>query len=494
MPQRICIIGSGFSGLSVACYLAKNGFKVTLFEKSNFAGGRAGQIKENGFVFDLGPSWYWMPDVFENFFNDFDKKVSDYYHLTRLDPSYRVFFSYNEYIDIPAELNQLYGLFESIEKGSSINLKKLLNDAEYKYKIGIHKYALKPGKSIFEYVNFDIFSGLLKLSIFKSVTKYIRKAFKDERLIRILEFPVIFLGSTPQRIPALYILMNYADLVLGSWYPMGGMYKLIEGMLALAKSLNVQVFFNSKVESIKIKKSVAFSLNVNNKDYYFDYLIASADYHHVEADLLENKYRNYTEKYWESRELAPSAIIIYLGINKKLKNLLHHNIFFDTDFYQHANEIYNYPKWPENPCLYVSCTSKTDKSVAPVSHENVVILIPVAPGLSDNEEIKNKYFNLAITRIEKITGQTFKENIIFKRIFAHNDFIKLFNAYKGNAYGLSNVLSQTGFLKPKIRNKKIKNLYYAGQMTVPGPGVPPALLSGKIIANEVLKINNGRNL
>ncbi|MBN2520444.1 MAG: phytoene desaturase [Bacteroidales bacterium] len=492
MPQSVCIIGSGFSGLSAACYLAKNGFKVSIFEKNNFAGGRAGQIKENGFIFDLGPSWYWMPDVFENFFNDFGKKVSDFYHLTRLDPSYRVFFSSHEYINIPAELNQLYLLFESIEKGSSLNLKKLLNDAEYKYKIGIHKYALKPGKSVFEYIDFDIFSGLLKLDVFKSVTKYLQKAFKDERLIRILEFPVIFLGSTPQRIPALYTLMNYADLVLGSWYPLNGMYKVVEGMLTLAKSLGVKILLSSKVESISIIKNLFSSIYVNGIEYFFDYLVASADYHHIEADLLDSKNRNYTEKYWETRELAPSAVIMYLGVNKKLDNLLHHNIFFDVDFYKHADEIYNYPNWPENPCLYVSCTSKTDKTVAPANHENMVILIPVAPGLTDNEGIKNKYFNLAVSRIEKITGQTFKENIIYKRIFAHSDFINIFNAYKGNAYGLSNVLEQTGFLKPKIRNKKIKNLYYTGQMTVPGPGVPPALLSGKIIANEI--INNGGNL
>lgn len=487
MPNNTVIIGAGISGLSAACYLANKGYPVTVLEKNSYPGGRAGQIQSDGFTFDLGPSWYWMPDIFESFFNHFSKSASDYYRLRRLDPAYRVYFDTMDYIDIPASEQELYALFDRHETNGGKKLKSFLSEAEIKYHIGINDFARRPGLSIFEFMDKSFLRGVFKLDMFKSVTSSIDRYFSNERLKQILQFPVIFLGSAPNKTPALYTLMNYADLILGTWYPMGGLYKIPEAMADLAKSLGVTIKYNTPVERIEVNNKTANAIHASDKTYHSDILIGSADYQHIEHQLLPDKYQVYTNKYWEKRVMAPSAILIYLGVNKKVDNLLHHNLFFDVDFNKHADEIYKSPKWPDNPSLYVSCTSKTDEGVAPEGHENLVILIPVATGLQDSDEIREHYYHLAIERIEKRINVSFKSNITFRKIFSHRDFISAFNSYKGNAYGLANTLFQTAIFKPSIRSKKVKNLFYTGQLTVPGPGVPPALLSGEMASHQIEK-------
>ncbi len=485
--KKVIVIGAGFAGLSAAATLSKNGFDVTLFEKNNSLGGRARKLEMEGFTFDMGPSWYWMPDVFENYFKVFDTTVAEQYDLIRLDPSYAVFFSKDEVFRIPANLNEFYQLFEQHEPGSSAPLKKFLADAEYKYNISMSDFVLKPSLSILEFMDFRILNAAFRMDLFKSISKYIRNHFTNPKLIQLLEFPVLFLGAKPNDTPALYSMMNYADIVLGTWYPMGGMYKIVEAMVSVAVAQGVKIKTNETVSKINIENKKAVSVVSNGVTYKTDIVIGAGDYHHIEQNLLEEKYRNYTQTYWESRKMAPSCLMYYLGIDKKIEGLEHHNLFFDANFDKHAEEIYDRPQWPTDPLFYSTCSSKTDNSVSPQGKENLVLLIPIAVDIEDTEEIREKYFNIMMDRLEYLTGQSIKPFVIVKKSYCLHDFKNDYNSFGGNAYGLANTLKQTAILKPTLKNKKVNNLYYAGQLTVPGPGVPPSIISGQIVANEISK-------
>jgi phytoene desaturase len=485
--KKIAVIGAGFAGLSAATCLAKEGYDVTLLEKNSSAGGRARKFESNGFTFDMGPSWYWMPDVFEKYFQLFGKTVADYYELERLSPSYRIYFDKNDFLDIPAGVEPLCQLFESLEPGSSTHLLRFLEEGKFKYELGINNLVYKPGLALNEFADLKLVAGILKLHVFQSVSSYVRKFFNEPRIIQLLEFPVLFLGATAQKTPALYSLMNYADMALGTWYPKGGMHKIIEGLTALAREQGVKFEFNSEVSSFTIDENRISEVIVNGQPKKFDYVVAGADYHHVEQTMLPKSHRRYTESYWEKRSMAPSSLIFYLGLNKKLAGLLHHTLFFDEDFSIHAREIYEDPKWPTSPQFYVSCPSQTDPTAAPAGCENIFILIPVAPGLQDEESIREKYYDLVMARFERIIGESIRNHVVFKRSYAHNDFISDYNAFKGNAYGLANTILQTAHFKPSILNKKVKNLFYTGQLTVPGPGVPPSLISGQVVAAQLIK-------
>ncbi len=484
--KKIAVIGSGFAGLSAATCLAKEGYNVTVFEKNAMAGGRARKFEAQGFTFDMGPSWYWMPDVFEKYFNLFGKTTADFYELQRLSPSYRIFYSKEKVWDIPAGIVPLINFFEHIEKGSGKRLIKFMEEGKYKYEAGINELVYKPGIAFSELMNIKLIKGIFRMHVFQSVTTYVKKFFKDPYLIQLLEFPVLFLGSSAQKTPALYTLMNYADMALGTWYPVGGMHKIVEGMVSLATSLGVKFEYNCEVKEISVEGRMAKGLVVNGSLRTFDYVVAGADYHHVEQNLLPKKYRRYTDDYWQKRALAPSSLIFFLGINKKLNNILHHTLFFDKDFVLHAKEIYETPTWPSDPLFYVSCASKTDPTAAPEGCENIFILIPVAPGLKDEESVREKYFDLVINRMEALIGESIRENIVFKRTYAHTDFISDYHAFKGNAYGLANTIFQTANLKPSMINKKVDNLFYTGQLTVPGPGVPPSLISGQVVTKVLM--------
>jgi phytoene desaturase len=484
--KHITIIGSGFAGLSAAAYMAKEGHQVTVIEKNEQAGGRARSFESAGFTFDMGPSWYWMPDIFESFFKDFGKQPNDFYQLIRLDPSYQVLWE-DLQLPLPANFTELKTVFESLEKGAGNQLELFLKEAAYKYEVGIHKFVEKPGLSITEFFTLDVAKSVFKIDLLTSIHTHVRKYFSNPKLIQIAEFPILFLGALPKNTPALYSLMNYADMKLGTWYPMGGMTALVKGMQQLAMNLGVQFKFNESVLSFEYQNKSISKIITDKNTYPTDAVIAACDYHHLETAVLAPTYRNYTDDYWEKRKMAPSSILIYLGINKKLKNILHHNLLFDAPFDQHAQELYTQPQWPSDPLMYVNCTSASDPSVAPEGNENLMVLIPTAPGLIDNEEIKEAYFKKAMAKLEKHFGEDIESHIVYKRIYAAKNFIADYHAFKGNAYGLANTLDQTAILKPSIKNKHLHNLIYAGQLTVPGPGVPPAIISGKLAAQLTLK-------
>ncbi|SHG82485.1 phytoene desaturase family protein [Flavobacterium defluvii] len=484
MTKTIAIIGSGFSSLAASCYLSQQGNKVTIFEKNPTIGGRARQFTKDGFTFDMGPSWYWMPDVFERFFQDFDKKSSDYYELVKLNPAYRVYFGINDFISIYDNLEEIKSTFEEIEKGSAKKLEDFINQAKSNYDIAIKDLVYRPGISPLELITKET---ALKLNQFLgNVSADIRRKFKNEKLIQILEFPVLFLGAKPTKTPSFYNFMNYADFGLGTWHPKTGMFDVIRGLEKLALELGVTIKTNSPIEKIIVEDKTAKGIIINGEIINADIILSGADYQHTET-LLEKEHRVYSDKYWQSRVFAPSSLLFFVGFNKKIENISHHALFFDTDFNQHAVDIYDKPKWPVSPLFYANFPSKTDLTAAPEGMETGFFLIPLAPGIEDNEELREEYFEKIITRFEQLTQQKIKNNIVFKKSFCKNDFVTDYNAYKGNAYGMANTLLQTAFLRPKLKSKKVRNLYFTGQLTVPGPGVPPALISGKLAAELIQK-------
>ena len=485
MKKIINIIGSGFSSLAASSYLAKAGFEVVVFEKNKTIGGRARQYINDGFTFDIGPTWYWMPDVFERFFADFKMKPSNYYDLERLDPAYQVYFSEKDSVIISGKLNEIFEVFENEEKGSSKHLKSFLSSAKFNYNAAMKELVYRPGISPVELITPETIKRFNQF--FSTIRKQVRKKIKSQKLIKILEFPVLFLGAKPSNTPAFYSFMNYADFELGTWHPKGGMYKVVEAMTTLASSLGVRFETSSNVEEICLDANGnTTGLIVNGAFFKSDIVLSGADYHHSET-LLPKKYRQYSERYWNKKIFAPSSLLFYVGFSKKLKNVSHHTLFFDTDFDEHAKAIYDNPAWPEKPLFYGSFPSITDASLAPEKKEAATFLIPLAPGLEDTEELRQKYFDLIIERLENLTNQDVRNSIEFKRSYCVNDFVKDYNSYKGNAYGLANILTQTAFLRPKIKSKKVDNLYFTGQLTVPGPGVPPSLISGKIVSDLIIK-------
>ncbi|MFD2903726.1 phytoene desaturase family protein [Sphingobacterium anhuiense] len=490
MKKKIAVIGSGFSGLSAAAYLAKAGNEVHVFEKHDQPGGRARQLKtEEGYVFDMGPSWYWMPDIIDNFFTDFGSKTTDFFELISLNPQFEMIFA-DDKIAVPENLDELKILFEKIEVGAGLQLEKFMKSAKFKYEVGMQDFVNKPCHSWAEFISPKIAKSALKLDLLSNFRNYVAKYFKNEKLRTLMEFPVIFLGASPKNIPALYSLMNYGGYALGTHYPVGGFYQLVLGMKQVAEKQGATFHFNNIVESINTENGSVISLTVNGNILDFDTVVASSDYHHTET-LLNKEDRNYTEEYWKNRVFAPSSLIYYLGINQTLPHLKHHTLFFENDLDEHIDCIYEDKKWPEKPLFYVCCPSKTDEGVAPNGKENVFLLMPLATGINDEETVREKYLAEMMTRLENHLGiRNLMSMIEYKRSYCVQDFISDYNAYGGNAYGLANTLGQTAVLKPKIRNKKIKNLFYTGQLTVPGPGVPPSIISGKIVSNEIINAKN----
>jgi phytoene desaturase len=489
MPsKKVIVIGSGFAGLAAASFMAKEGWEVTVLEKHATPGGRARQLKENGFLFDRGPSFYWMPDVFDRYFSSFGKKRADYYSLQRLDPSYRIYWD-DAITDMPADMNALRTFFESLEPGSAAKLDQYLAGAAYKYKVGMNNLVYKPGRSLTEFMQWETIKGVFKLDVFTSIKKHIHKYFRHPRLRQIMEFPVLFLGALPEDTPALYSLMNYADLEGGTWYPHGGMYSVVEGMHRLATELGVQFHFNENVKEIAIVKKLAKQVITEKNTYESPVIISGADYHFTETALLPPSYRTYSSSYWEKRVMAPSCLLYYVGLNKRLKNAAHHSLFFDVSFEQHGNEIYANPQWPSHPLFYVSVPSVSDSTVAPEGGESLVFLVPVASGLQgDTEELRERYFTNIVNRMEKRLGESFSDSIVYKQSYAVSDFVNDYNSFRGNAYGLANTLRQTAILRPSCQSKKVKNVFFTGQLTVPGPGVPPSLISGEVVSREVLRV------
>ncbi|MFX1510653.1 MAG: phytoene desaturase family protein [Promethearchaeota archaeon] len=486
-PQELLIIGAGVGGLSAAALLAKEGYDVTVIEQNHEPGGRARIWEIEGFVFDMGPSWYLMPEIFENFFNEFGKSVADYYELMRLDPNYRIFFGVDDIVEITADLDPNLSTFEGFEEGGAEKLQEYLDKSKETYEYMMQGIMYKDLDSLWSMFSPSLMRAGSKLHILSNIDGYVRKFFKSDRARKILEYPIVFLGGNPKNTPALYSIISHIDYNLGVWYPKGGIGKIPESLMKLAQEQGADIKFGVKARHIDIDKRNAHKVQTTQGEFETDLVVVNADYPYTEIELLDSEYQTYPAKYWESKVIAPSAFVVYLGVDRKLDQLTHHNVFLEYDWVQHFDQIFEDPAWPDKPAYYVCCPSRYDPLVAPKGKENIFITVPVSPGIEDTPKIREAYLNKIISHMEKLIGERFNDSISIKRTFSLNDFSTDYNAYKGTAVGLTHTFRQSAFFRPRHRSKKVKNLFYTGQYTHPGIGVPMALVSSKIVTNQIQK-------
>jgi 1-hydroxy-2-isopentenylcarotenoid 3,4-desaturase len=483
--KHVVVVGAGFGGLGAAALLKLHGYEVTVVEKNEQCGGRAGMLRDQGFSFDMGPSWYLQPDVFEHYFARFGKTPADYYKLVRLEPSYRIYFSAHDHIDISKDLDTNIALFERIEPGSGMRFKKYLAEAERKYNVSMQEFLYKEYRRVGDFFTRRMLTEGRQLHVFESFEKYAKRFFRSERMQKIVEYPVVFLGANPKKTPALYSLLAHADYNLGVWYPLGGMNAVAVGLERLGRQHKVNFRYNEPVQEIMVENGNAVGVRTTKGIIRADAVLVNADYAHAEMQLLAEPHRSYPASYWKKRTIAPSGFIIYLGLNKRIKSLAHHTLFFAEDWRPHFEQIFDKPGWPDNPSYYVCAPSKTDISVAPAGCENLFILVPVASGLSDDDEIRERFTNQILEHLEQTIGEKVKPHIKVRHLFSQRDFASRYNAYLGTALGLAHTLMQSAVFRPSMRSKKVKGLYYAGQYTHPGVGVPMALIAGEVMADAI---------
>jgi 1-hydroxy-2-isopentenylcarotenoid 3,4-desaturase len=494
--DRIVVVGAGIGGMAAAALLARRGFQVTVVERNDQAGGRARIWQQDGYTFDMGPSWYLMPEVFERFFAEFGKKTTDYYELRQLDPSYRVYFGPEEAHDVPPDRAGVEALFEKLEPGGGAKLGRYLDEAAYKYKVAVGEFLYRDYRSIFDFLNWRIMTEGLKLNVLGKLDAAVRRQFGDRRARQILEYAMVFLGTSPNDAPAMYALMSHVDLTQGVFYPVGGLSAVAQGIRRLAEEQGVRFMLNTEATRIVTANGRAICVEARGPDgapvkLPCDGVVANADYPHVELDLLEPADCSYPQRYWEKRVVAPSMFLMYLGVNKRLESLTHHNLYFQENWDVHFDTIFEKPAWPEAPCFYVSCITKTDAGMAPEGCENVFVLVPVAAGLDDTDEVREAYADNVIRHVEAVTGESIAPHIAVKRIYSHRDFAGETHAWKGTALGISHTLMQTAVFRPAMRSLKVSNLYFAGQYTHPGIGVPMVMISADVTADNIQKDMGG---
>lgn len=485
--KKIVIIGAGIGGLSAAALLAKKGYDITVLEKNKQPGGRAGVFRAKGFTFDMGPSWYLMPDVFENFYKEFGKKPSDFFKLKKLDPSYKIFFSQNNTVSVPGNYKDVLTLFGNLEVNGKSKLQEYMKNSEFLYKKSLETFLYNDFRKPTDFIRKDVLQNGFKMHLFENMDKFTKKYFVSDEARKILMYNIVFLGGTPSNTPALYSLMSYVDFKMGVFYPMGGITEFINSLVSLCKDYKVKIKYGENVKSIKVNGNTAKKVITQKKSYEADIVISNADYHFTETKLLSKNSQTYPESYWKKKTIAPSAFILYLGVNKKLPKLEHHNLYLDSDWTMHFESIFNKPAWPDKPSYYICAPSKTDTNVAPRGMENLFILVPVAAGLKDTPAIRKKYTDQIIKHMEEIIGKEFKKDIVYLKTFAHNDFSELYNSYKGSALGLSHTLMQSALFRPAHKSKKVKNLYYTGANNHPGIGMPTCLISSQIVSTLIEK-------
>jgi phytoene desaturase len=483
----VFVVGGGFAGLSSACYLADAGLEVTVLEKNDQLGGRASRLERDGFTFDMGPSWYLMPDVFERFFASFDAEPTDFYDLERLDPHYRIFFKDGDRCETSADHAAMRELFESYEAGAGEAFDSYLETSQHHYETAMEHFVFEDRSRPRDWIDPDVMRAApVGMQLIGSMQRHVEKYFENPKLQQIMQYSLVFLGGSPQNTPALYNIMSHVDFNLGVYYPEGGFGAVVEALVELGEQLGVDYRTGNEVTEITRARD-EFIVETAEREYRPDRVIANADYAHVEQELLPDHERQYDDEYWESRTYAPSAFLMYLGVEGDVDPLAHHTLVLPTDWDGHFEQIFEQPAWPDDPAYYLCVPSQTDPSVAPEGHSNLFALVPIAPGLDDREDFRESYRDQILADVAENTGVDLRDRIVVEEHFSVSDFGERYNATEGTALGLAHTLRQTSLLRPSNRSSAVEGLYFTGAFTTPGIGVPMCLISGEHSAEALLE-------
>jgi len=481
----VVVIGGGFGGLSTACYLAGAGADVTLIEKNEQLGGRASRLEVDGFRFDMGPSWYLMPDVFERFFGHFGHEPSEYYDLERLDPHYRIFFKDGDRVDMVPDLAENRKTFESYEPGAAERFDEYLQKSKENYEVGMEQFVYEDRTSVSDFLDLNVAKNARGLSLIGSMQDHVEKYFQHPKLQQIMQYTLVFLGGAPNNTPALYNLMSHVDFNMGVYYPENGVGGVVDGVVELGEELGVDFRTDAPAAEIKGREGAFVTRTEGGQEFYSDYVVSDADYRHTEMELLDEQKRQYDADYWDSRTYAPSAFLLYLGVEGDVDPLAHHSLVLPTEWDPHFEKIFDDPAWPDDPAYYLCVPSQTDDDVAPEGHSNLFALVPIAAGLEDTPELRQEYRDLVLDDIAANTGVDLRDRIVVEERFCVDDFAERYNSTQGTALGLAHTLRQTALFRPSHRSSAVDGLYFTGSFTTPGIGVPMCLISGQLTAEAM---------
>ncbi|ELZ13693.1 phytoene desaturase [Halovivax asiaticus JCM 14624] len=490
--RSVCVVGGGFGGLATACYLADAGFDMTVVEKTDQLGGRASTLERDGFTFDMGPSWYLMPDVFERFFAAFDRTPTDYYDLTHLNPHYRIFWKDGERMDVTEDIDATKRTFERYETGAGDALERYLAKAAETYEIGMEHFVYTDRPRFRDYVDVDVLRNANGLSFLGSMEDHVAEYFEHPKLRQVVQYSLVFLGGSPTNTPALYNLMSHVDFGLGVHYPDGGMGAVVDALVELGTELGVDYRTGFEVSAIDGGRG-SFTVHDHADSIEADLVVSDADYAHTEQQLLAVDDRQYDAEYWHERTYAPSAFLCYLGVEGDLDELAHHSLVLPTAWDGHFQQIFDQPAWPDDPAYYLCAPSKTDDTVAPDGHSSCFLLVPIAPGLPDGPAVRDRYRDQILADVAANTGEDLRDRIVVEETFSVSDFATRYNSREGTALGLAHTLRQTGPLRPGHRSSALDGLYFTGSYTTPGIGVPMCLISGEHTAAAVIEDERARN-
>ena len=497
MTKKAVIIGGGIAGLATAGLLAKAGMSVTVLEARERVGGRAYTWEKDGFKFDMGPSWYLMPDAFDQFFKLMGTTSNAELELKRLDPMYQTINEGEaEPLVVKADLASNKALFDSVEPGAGERLQAYVDSAEDAYKLSIEHFLYTNFQNTKSFTHPDVLkrAGRFIKHLLTPLDTFAGKHVQDARLRKILNFPAVFLGASPYKTPSMYHLMTHVDMNVGVFYPMGGFYSIIEAVERVAKRAGVVVHTNSRVTKIVTENGAVKGVNVGEIFFEADVVVGNADLHHLETQLLNPEEQTLPQKWWDKREPGPSAMLLFLGVKGEIPELDHHTLLYSDDWAKNFEEVFHKAdgkrKIPNPASLYVCAPSKSDPTVAPKGYENLFVLVPIAADPSIGGSGDEAFEKAADRIIDQIADwakiPNFRERIVVRGSMGPRDFVTELNAWQGTALGMAHTLKQSAFFRPANYSKKVKGLYYAGHHSVPGIGLPMCLIGAELVYKRLV--------